>query len=157
MRLLSQAPTNPYLSYTDYNNASQPFLGFDVSEKLGVVAAATEDCRVKMYGLWTGNAMHVSDKSRHISSSRTYSIGPRGMTDRLNDDIEKRGGYMTGDEHHQGKTIKCLRFVGGEVEDDFGNRHGIHQNEEGLMVACGNIVDMWSWSQPSWESENEPR
>lgn len=157
MRFSSHAPTNPYLSYADYTNSSQPFLGFDVSEKLGVVAAATEDCRVKMYGLWTGKAMHVSDKSRHISPSKTYCIGPRGMTDRLNDDIERRGGYMTGAEHYQGQTIKCVRFVGGEVEDDFENRHGIQQNEEGLMVACGNNVDMWSWSQPSWESENEPR
>ncbi|KAA6409998.1 MAG: hypothetical protein FRX48_06612 [Lasallia pustulata] len=78
-RMLSQTPTNPYLSYPDYTNSSQPFLGFDVSENRGLVAAATEDCTVRMYGLWTGKSMHVGDKSHHISPNKTYSIGPRGL------------------------------------------------------------------------------
>ena len=146
--MLSQTPTNPYLSYPDYTNSSQPFLGFDVSENKGLVAAATEDCRVRMYGLWTGKAVDVGDKRRHISPTKAYSNGPLGMRDRHNDEVEKQGGYMTGDESYRGQLVNYLRFVGGDVEEGFENRHDIQQNEEGLMVACGNRVDMWSWSQP---------
>lgn len=147
-RMLSQTPTNPYLSYPDYTNSSQPFLGFDVSENRGLVAAATEDCTVRMYGLWTGKAMHVGDRSHHVSPNKTYSIGPRGMRDRQHDDFEKLGGYTTGDDIYHGQLVKCLRFVGGGAGEDY---------EDGLMVACGNRVDMWSWSQPLRESENNPR
>lgn len=157
MRLPSQPSTKAYLSYPDYTNSFQPFLGFDISEKLGLVAAATEDSRVKMYNLWTGKVLHAGDKSCHISPHKTYSIGPRGMRDRHNDEVEKHAGYMTGDEHYRGPLVKCLRFVGGEIEEDFENRHGMQQNEEGLLVACGDWVDMWSWSQPLWESDNMPR
>ena len=100
--------------------------------------------------------MHLGDKSHHVSPNNTYSTGPRDMRDRQDDDFEKQGGYMAGDDIYRRRLVKCLRFVEGGAVEDFENRHGIQQNEDGLMVACGNRVDMWSWSQPLRESENNP-
>ena len=46
--------TVPYISYSAYRNSSYCFLGFDASSSLGLIAAATEDKKIKMLELWTG-------------------------------------------------------------------------------------------------------
>ena len=46
--------TNPYLSYPNHTNSAHPSLGFDVSPSLGLVAAATDECEVQLFEIWTG-------------------------------------------------------------------------------------------------------
>ena len=46
--------TNPYISYPNYQNIAHPSLGFDISTSLGLVAAGTDECGVKLFELWTG-------------------------------------------------------------------------------------------------------
>ena len=157
MRIMPHTATTPYLSYSGYENFHLPSLGFDVSERLGLVATATEDCRVKMYGLWTGKAVDVGVKRHHISPSKRYPGGPQGMMQRDNDEHGKESGYMTRDENYAGDLVRCLKFVGRDSEGDSKEYYGMRQNEEGLMVGCGNRVDMWSWSQRLWESRDDPR
>ena len=48
------AASTPYRSYPAYVNKARTDLGFDVSPALGLVAAATDDRRVRTWDLWSG-------------------------------------------------------------------------------------------------------
>ena len=57
---LSEHPTDPWLSYPAYRNSAFPNLGLDLSKQLGLIAAATEDRRVVLHDVRTGEVVEDS-------------------------------------------------------------------------------------------------
>ncbi|MCJ1284301.1 hypothetical protein MMC26_003632 [Xylographa opegraphella] len=128
------AATAPYIEYPSYRNSAHGNLGFDVSNVMGLVAAATDEGEVKIWDGWTG-------KERAWGRER-YEEG---------DDMDRlqEGNGWEGNERSPrtgakepgrngigevGDLARSLVFVGGGE----GKRKG-----ERLLVARRAVVEEW--------------
>lgn len=62
----SIAATTPYLSFPEYNNSYYSDIGFDVDTEIGLVAAATDNFRVKLFSLKSGMIIDTPTSNRTL-------------------------------------------------------------------------------------------
>ena len=84
--------TDPYISYPKYKNSAHPSLGFDISTSLELIAAATDECGVQLFELWTGKEVTFGSGKEKKWSEVVRSLQFTG------DDYEDGGGTCADSE-----------------------------------------------------------
>lgn len=123
--------SKPYLHYAEYRNRAHTGLGFDVDVCAGLVAAATDDKRVFLLDLWSGNRVQAGwdfDRNESLEAGREKDSGRNRMN-------TQRGSvaYM---ERTWGELVRSLVF--------FGDKGVCRSRDKGIILGVGATVEEWT-------------